>query len=241
MRRAPLLLLLLLLPAVLRAQPDLGKQDAWGDKEKKEFLEYLRSGQGAAAPGQVRSVKLEGTSSKSWSPRKPFYLSAAFAADSLMTVGGNGALRREGLGLGPKVLAGGHIFTWLRYYAGAMNTPFRQEKIDGTRPLVNHFQFPVGLEVALVPLGTPHTRYLLLRAGTAAHYFDGRGQAASDFKTPLLGWQTSWNGGLGYEWQISDTRWRLNGLVEGYHYMLRQGSTARFSGLGFTLGAVYTF
>ena len=45
----PGLLALLLLPVLAAAQPDLTKQEAWSDKEKKEFLQYLRSGQGGGA------------------------------------------------------------------------------------------------------------------------------------------------------------------------------------------------
>ena len=73
------------------------------------------------------------------------------------------------------------------------------------------------------------------------HYFDARGHTSTEFRTPLLGWQSAYNAGLGYEWQFADTRWRVHTLVEAYRYMIRQGATARFYGLGMTLGLVYTF
>ena len=242
-----LLLSLLLVPALAAAQPDLSKQETWRDKEKKEFLQYLRSGQGgAAAAGSAEaSVKSVRGASKEGGgmsmPRKPRYVSLSLLTDSVLPLTGGNTVRREGLGLGAKVLAGGHVFTWLRYYAGVQGTRFRQEKLDGSRPVVTHLQTPAGLEVALVPLGTAQTQYLLLRGGAALHYFSAKGHAAADFRTPLLGWQATVNAGLGYEWQIPDTRWRINTLVEGYRYLVRQGSTARFYGLGFTLGTVYTF
>lgn len=234
-------LLLLLLPAASFAQPDLKKQDAWGDKEKKEFLQYLRSGQAAAPAGDVKNVKMEGVEDRPSPPKKPFFLTTTLSQDTIITVAGNGSLLQEGSAVGPKILMGGHIFTWLRYYVGGMYTRFRQEKLDGSRPLVTHYQVPAGFELALIPLGTPHTRYLILRGGTAIHNFAAPGQVSSDFRTPLLGWQTTFNAGLGYEWQIADSLWRVHGLVEGYKSMIRQGNTARFYGLGFTFGVVRTF
>jgi hypothetical protein len=158
-----------------------------------------------------------------------------------VTVTGSGGLRREGTGFGPKLVAGGHVFTWMRWFAGAQQSRFRQEKLDGTQPLVTHLQFPAGIEVALVPLGTAQTQYLLLRAGAAAHSFESKGNTSSDFRTPLIGWQTSLNAGIGYEWQIPDTRWRVNAVLEGYKSMMRSRSTARFYGGGLALGTVYTF
>jgi len=234
-------LLLLLLPTTLWALPDLDHQEAWGDKEKKEFLQYLRSGQGAATDAQNKSVKTTAPAGGYAPARKPRFLTLSFATDSVITVPGNGYVRREGTGFGPKILVGAHLFTWLRYYGGAEFTRFDQQLVDGSKALVTHLQFPVGLEVALVPLGTAQTQYLLLRGGVALHSFEASHHSASDFRSPLLGQQTSVNAGLGYEWQIPDTRWRINTLMEGYKYLARQGSTARFYGLGFTLGTVYTF
>lgn len=232
---------LLLLPAFASAQPDMSRQGAWTEKEKAEFLHYLRSGQPAVPKGQAKNVQpAQSSEAAERAPRKPRFVSLALSSDSPITVDGGGVVRREGSGLGPRLLAGGHVFTWLRYYGGAMGSRFRQEKLDGTKPLVTHLQFPAGLEVALVPLGTRQTQYLLLRGGTALHRFSSS-TPADQFKTPLNGWQVSLNAGLGYEWQISDTRWRLHALLEGYKSLARQSNTARFYGLGFTLGTVYTF
>lgn len=233
--------LLLLAAAAAAAQPDLTKQSAWGDKEKKEFLQYLRSDAPAIPSGQAKSLKTESDSGHRLSgARKPKFASLSVVSDSFMTVAGNGSIRREGTGLGPRLLLGGHTFTFLRYYAGAGATRLRMGTRDGGSPLVTHLHFPAGLELALVPLGTPQTRYLLLRGGPALHYFSSS-RAASDFHTPVLGWHASWNAGLGYEVQIPDTRWRVNFLLEGYKDMVRRKSTARFYGLGASLGTVFTF
>ncbi|MBI4348813.1 MAG: hypothetical protein HY553_18385 [Elusimicrobia bacterium] len=233
------LLLALLLPSFALGQPDMSRQGAWTEKEKKEFLEYLRSGGQAAPKGQAKEIPMPEAPSAA-GPRKPFFVSLAFTTDTPVTLAGNAAVRREGTGLGPKLLAGGHVFTWLRYYAGVSGNRFRLQKLDGTKPLVTHLQIPAGFEIALVPLGTPHTQYLLLRGGAALHRFSSSTPAAQ-FVTPLDGWQGTVNAGIGYEWQIHDSGWRVHALLEGYKDVVRQSPTARFYGLGFTLGTVYTF
>ena len=77
---------------------------------------------------------------------------------------------------------------------------------NGQKARLNHYEFPAGFELALIPLGTPHTRYVLLRGGVAVHYIQGNRRDA-DFDTTLLGVRGTWNAGLGYEWQIAETNW----------------------------------
>ena len=234
------LLLVSLLSAPALAQPDLSRQNAWTEKEKKAFIEFLRSGSGAAMPGgSVKSVALppdEGVTTV----RKAAYLTAGFAGEALFTVAGNGSVLREGSGLGPRVLYGSHLFSWVRWYAGAQGNRFLQSKHDGTRESVTHLQFPVGIELALVPLGTPQTRYLVLRGGVAGHFFEAS-SPREEFRTPLLGPQGSWNVGLGYEWQVPESNWRLHAAADGYHSLIRRSSSARFFGVGLSGGLTYTF
>ncbi|MBI4667595.1 MAG: hypothetical protein HY747_00150 [Elusimicrobia bacterium] len=105
---------------------------------------------------------------------------------------------------------------------------------------VREFQAPSGLELALIPLGTPHTRYIILRGGASAHYFTKpKGYQSNDFEAPLQGLRGAWNLGLGYEWQIADSNWRIHTLLEGYKSFERRGSD-RFFGAGLTAGFVYT-
>ncbi|MFA6434597.1 MAG: hypothetical protein WCW52_07875 [Elusimicrobiales bacterium] len=229
--------LIALNPAFPRAQPlpDLRNQEAWGEKEKKEFLGFLRSDQPMPA-GQVRYLSPENSSRRA--PSKARYASLALAADTLILETGGGGNKTETVTAGPKLLVGGHIFSWVRYYAGVKYNRIGLEKPDGSRAHLAHYEAPLGLELALIPLGTPHTRYVLLRGGVSSHYFSG-GPGKSDLKEPLRGWRAAWNLGLGYEWQFSNSNWRFNSLAEGYRSFA--GNGARFYGLGLTAGFVYTF
>jgi hypothetical protein len=113
-----------------------------------------------------------------------------------------------------------------------------QDKLDGTRAHFAHVEVPLGLELALIPLGTPHTRYFILRGGVSSHHFIGAGKK-TDFKAPLLAWRPAWNLGLGYEWQFDNSNWRFHSVAEGYRSFAGKG--APFYGIGLSTGFVYTF
>ncbi|MGD9643949.1 MAG: hypothetical protein AB7V08_14615 [Elusimicrobiales bacterium] len=222
--------------ALRAAPPDLREQAAWGDKEKKEFLNYLNSGQGAPVAGQVKRVAAENGIRVQ---RKARYASLGLASDTLVLEKPGGGTRTETTTVGAKLLVGGHLFSWVRYYAGLKYNRVGQERLDGTRAHLGHVEAPAGLELALIPLGTPHTRYALLRAGVSSHFFSGP-DARSEFAAPLRGWHPAWNLGLGYEWQFDNSPWRAHALAEGYRAFPRSGKPG-FRGLGLTAGFVYTF
>ena len=215
--------------------PNLKNQAAWGDKEKKEFLGFLKSSQPIPA-GQVKQIAAGDSVRRA--PSKARYASLALVTDTIILDTGAGRTTTETATLGPKLLVGGHIFSWVRYYAGVKYNRIGQEKLDGSKAHLSHLEVPLGLELALIPLGTPHTRYFLLRGGVSEHYFYG-GAKKSEFKAPLLGWRPAWNLGLGYEWQFDNSNWRFHSLAEGYRSF--SGGGAQFYGIGLTAGFVYTF
>lgn len=227
----------LILMNAAHAVPDLSSQGKWGNGEKKQFLKYLRSGKQMPIKGEVRSVSEPSYTGVS-SSKKPLYLSASFLTNTMFLEGRDKVRRAVSSNLGGRFVFGGHLFSWVRYYTGVQYTAIDQKRRDGRDARLNHYQIPVGLELALIPLGTPHTRYVLLRGGISAHYVEGNAND-EDFDTSLLGVRGSYNLGLGYEWQISNTRWRINGLVEGMRSISREKGS-KFSGAGVTLGAVYT-
>lgn len=225
-------------PSLLAQTPaDLKKQDAWTDRDKKEFIKFLKAGPALPAEGEVKAVAAPaGGAVKA---RKARYITLGGFSDTVLTVAADEKVNTEATSAGPKLLVGGHIFSWVRYYAGAGYTRVKQAKLDGTRASLNHFRVPVGVELALIPLGTPHTRYVLLRGGLSAHRFSS-GADKSEFGTSLLGWHGSYDIALGYEWQFADTNFRVHALAEGYRSILRSG-TAKFYGVGLAGGVVYTF
>ncbi len=216
--------------------PDLKKQRAWGDGEKQQLLQYLNSGSKPKISGTVKGGEVKPATEEA---RRPWYVNVSAVTDTVFTVGGGDALSRESTAVGPRLIVGGHLFSWVRLYGGAQYTRFRMRKLDDTRDLVNHLQIPIGVELALVPLGTPQTRYIVLRGGYSWHQFSSK--TPRELKRPLDGWNGSWNLGLGYEWQIPETKWRVNALFEGYSSLLRQNNTVRFYGVGASIGAVWAF
>ncbi len=216
--------------------PDLGNQAAWGEKEKKEFLDYLKTNKQIPAGGQVKYVSPE--KSAGGSPSKAGYLTLNVVTDTMLLDEGGGKTKTETANIGPKLILGGHMFSWVRYYTGFKYTAIGQNRLNGGRARLSHSEIPLGIELALIPLGTPQTRYILLRGGVSAHYISGASK--SDFASPILGWRAAWNLGAGYEWQIPDSRWRINILTEAYRAFSSKGPP-RFSGLGLTSGLAYTF
>lgn len=234
-----LLPLLALCPARSGAAdlPDMRKQAAWGEKEKKEFLGFLKTNQAVPA-GQVKAVA-GGNGNGRAAPHRARYASLGLVSDTMIVDAGAGRTKTETTTLGGKLLVGGHLFSWVRYYAGVKYNRVGADKLDGTRAHLSHLEVPAGLELALIPLGTPHTRYVLLRGGVSSHRFSGPANK-TDFSAPLLGWHPAWNIGLGYEWQFDNSNWRFHSLAEGYRSFYRSGKT-QFYGLGITAGFVYTF
>ena len=228
------LVLLSLPPLCAESLPNLKNQAAWGEKEKKDFLGFLKSNQPMPA-GQVKYTSPE---KGQRSPSKARYASLTLITDTMILDVGGGRTKTERTTIGPKLLAGGHIFSWVRYYTGVKYNRVGQDKLDGTRTRLSHVEIPLGLELALIPLGTPHTRYFLLRGGVSSHHFSGPAKK-SDFKAPLLGWHPAWNLGLGYEWQFDSSNWRFHTLAEGYRSF--SGNGTQFYGIGLTTGFVYTF
>ncbi len=237
MRKLLLACLLLCRPAAdLRAAalPDLHSQAAWGPVEKKEFLQFLDSGRGLPA-GNVRSVSYSAPASPA---RKARYAALDAFWEEVTADAGAGKTRAEPSSPGAELLLGAHLFSWVRYYAGLKYSTVGQRELDGSTARLAHLEAPLGIELALIPLGTPHTRYVLLRGGLSGHYFTGPVRK-SDFAAPLLGWHPSWDLGAGYEWQFYDSRWRFHALAE--YYSSFGGDGAQFHGAGLSAGFAYTY
>lgn len=240
MKSSPLLIAaLLLLPCAAAAQklPDLGGQAGWTDKEKQEFLKYIRSDQAPVPQGQVKAQSSAARASASARVRKARYAALGLSAESLSVDDSAARISDDTSGLGPRLLVGGHLFSWVRYYSGLRYGRYSQVRLDGGSARLSHLEIPAGIELALIPLGTPHTRYVLIRGGVSLHNFYGAPKA--EFADPLLGWRKAWNLGLGYEWQFPDSNWRANVTAEGYRSF--SGRSPQFHGLGAGVSIVRTF
>lgn len=227
--------LLLAAPACAQRLPDLGRQAAWTEKEKREFLEYIKSDRTAVPSGQVKAWPASRYAAAA--ARRARYLTLGFSAEEFSTENSAARVSSVSSGLGPRLLIGGHLFSWVRYYGGFRYGRLGQERLDGTVARLSHLSVPAGLELALIPLGTPHTRYILVRGGVSAHNFAGARKA--EFADPLVGWRLAWNLGLGYEWQFSNSNWRANLAAEGYKSF--SGRSPQFYGMGASAGVTYTF
>ncbi|HAZ11163.1 MAG: hypothetical protein A2X86_08670 [Bdellovibrionales bacterium GWA2_49_15] len=223
--------------------PNFKNQGAWTSGDKKAFIDYLESGKQAPISGNVQtpqqSVEPRSEDAINFDFGKAMYVNFSVLTNSMYTVGSDNVRHSVSNNLGAKILVGGHIFSWVRSYFGMQYSGMDQKMKNGQKARLNHYEFPAGFELALIPLGTPHTRYVLLRGGVAAHYIEGNRRDA-DFDTTLLGLRGTWNGGLGYEWQIAETNVRVNLLLEGFKSMSKENGS-KYIGAGLTSGVAYTF
>jgi len=218
------------------ALPDLGNQRSWGSSEKKAFIQFLESGKQIPVSGNVKYISDRPEISSAHHKAK--YVTLNLVANSIFTVGEDNVKHTISSNLGGKILIGGHLFSWVRYYTGFQYNALDQKMKNGQNARLNHYEFPIGMELALIPLGTPQTRYVILRGGVSAHYIEGN-KHNTDFDNSLLGLRGSWNLGLGYEWQIPNTSFRFHALLEGMQSISKEKGS-KFTGAGLTTGFVYT-
>jgi hypothetical protein len=214
-------MLVLLLSVAFAASPSMSNQRAWTESDKKAFLDYLDTGRGAPVDGQVKDVAASSTSEAPAYPRgygrKPVFVTLEGIGQLMVTESADASGDSHDTAFGPRLLVGGHLFSWVRYFTG-----IEYSSLAGQ----SHVQIPFGIELALIPLGAPHTQYFLLRGGAGAHFFGG----------DLRG---SWNFGLGYEWQISESPFRFHALAES---QLTLGAPdRRFYSLGLVAGLAFMF
>ncbi|HVA65567.1 MAG TPA: hypothetical protein VNK24_01420 [Elusimicrobiota bacterium] len=217
------------------AAPSLGDQRAWTRQDKATFLRYLNSKQ-PMQTGQVRQVYLSenrtAPSHAAWS------LELGPASTTLFPFSEKGGESTARGTLGVRALYERHLTPWLRAYAGLEAESLRQNRTDGSTAELMRWSVPAGIEFALVPLATPQTRYVLLRVGLAASQVSGA--PGSDFSSPAVGTSAAWDIGLGYEWQIPNSSWRVNAAVDGLRSMGDRNGVGYY-GLGSTLALVRTF
>ncbi len=215
--------------------PPLNDQKDWTDQDKREFLDYLQSNQ-PMPKGKARNIALPpgalGTESPAWA------LELAPETVTLYPYDQNGyGPTAEGL-LGARALYERHFFTWMRGYAGFEGVPMDEKENSGATAELVRWAIPVGLEFALVPLGTSQTRYVILRAGVEAA--DMTGAPAGAFAAPLAGPSAAWDVALGWERQFPDTHWRMNIALDGLHSITNPGGVG-YVGFGATAEFAYTF
>jgi hypothetical protein len=215
--------------------PPLGDQKDWTDQDKREFLDYLRSNQ-PMPKGEARDIALpRGTVA---AERPAWALELAPATVTIYPYDKNGYGSTAGGLLGARALYERHFFTWVRGYAGFEGVPMDEKESSGATADLVRWAIPVGLEFALVPLGTSQTRYVILRAGVEAA--DMTGAPAGSFLTPLTGPSAAWDVALGWERQIPDTHWRMNIALDGLHSITSPGGVG-YVGFGATAALAYTF
>lgn len=223
--------------------PPLSRQQTWTEKDKADFLKYLNSNQPSAS-GQSKELVLPSEqkaaeAGKKWSSHAARALEIGPAATVIYPFTQEGHIVTATPMYGGRMLYVQHFRPWIRGYLGLEVSAMRQRHKDDTWGRMTRWAVPVGLEFALVPLATPQTRYVLLRMGVVGSHVASPDQR-SDFVAPIIGDSAAWNIGLGYEWQLADSNWRVNAAFDGLRAMEKKDEVGYY-GLGGTIGLAYTF
>ncbi len=197
--------------ANLKAAPDLSNQRGWSFQDKKEFLQQLESNQ----PMPTGEVQYWQTPARD-NLKQARFLSLSLGYEGFYCFDSEEKLLGDTQSFSSRLVYGWHLFSWVRFYAGLGYSKFEIPRPDATPHRIAHWKLPVAIELALIPLGTPHTRYVLLRFGANLHYFKEEKRSDDDAPTLNLGTRRSYNIGVGYEWQIAESNWRINTVLEGY-------------------------
>ena len=218
--------------------PSMHDQKAWTEADKAKFLQFLNTTGGSMPGGDVAAGTpgTEGFGYVSHAARSLEFSPTFLNLYPMSSQRYSGTVHGT---VGAKMLVERHVTPWLRWYAGLEYDGLHQRKRDGETSRLSRWAVPAGVEFALVPLATPQTRYVLIRLGLVACDVVGAGKRG-DYEAPLLGATVAYNLGLGYEWQIADTPWRVNATFDGLRSIANRAGVAYY-GLGLTAGVAYTF
>jgi len=216
------------------AMPDLKQQKGWGPGEKKAFLRFLESG-ASSGRSRIRYVPVN-SSMVPGSSRRPLFVGTSLVYEKLFSAGKDTNVRETASQAGGRFVLGGHIYSWLRLFSGLTYTQMNRKTLDQKTQNVRHFQVPLLIEAPLIPLGTSHTNYLLIRGGASYHWL--RGAEKDDLFNPVEDWDIRF--GVGYEWQIYNSRFRYNIVLEGYEARPVSENRSEFSSFGVNFGLILT-
>lgn len=218
--------------------PPLQDQKAWTPQDKAEFLRFLNSTGAPRMPSGSVSAQAPAAEGIAFHAARSLELGPDFL-ELFPLSNGHYSGSVHGTAPGVKALGERHITPWLRAYGGLEYDRLSQQQLSGNTVGLTRWAIPAGLEFALVPLATPQTRYVLVRTGIVAGDVAGPG-SRGDYRAPVLGASAAFDLGLGYEWQLSSTPWRLNAAIDGLRSISSRAGVAYY-GMGLTAGAVYTF
>ncbi len=215
--------------------PNLKNQKKWSASEKNNFFKFLKK-EGGLDDAPNKSVTLESELSQSLvGDHYGTYLGAGYRFHSIFFHD----LEKTDWGSflhGPELTLGRPLLSWFRLALSASYV-VNQNSARSPIPRLSRRLHGIGAalfaEAALIPLGSPFTRYLLLRAGMSVEQLWSRDNAVTRFRASPLA-------SAGYEWQLGENFFRFNALIQA-SYPILGPQTERYLEVGPQLGLAYVF
>lgn len=233
------------------SRPQLAGQQNWSKKDKDQFIQSIkgsgsifdRNKKVAISPRPEERAKIGNHDSK--------YIMMHYDGGRSLS------LSTQNFGVnhyrhGPAIYFGNHLFSWIRYALGTEYHQVRMKMLPYDYYYLSEITIPLWFEFALIPLGSPHTRYLILRSGLQGNYLWGKTEEITqlnlnnpEIKTStespdVLGLSTYWITGLGYEWQLGENFWRVH-VLANVQVPLTQRHLRKFINLNTSIGTSYVF
>ncbi len=246
MKASYLILLVILLNVSVFAKPSLKNQSKWSNKQKDEFIKYALQGSPSPSSKKIKVLKENSThsdQSTTWSGDSGKFMSLSYHGGYTFA---EDPLDYSQYEHGATLLAGDHLFSWVRIASGIRYFKVNGQINNRVDYSLNKLVVPFQGELALIPLGFPHTEYLLLKVGIAINYLWANQEGEELLRDvtqvkydPSLGFSSEWLTSIGYEWQLGENFWRIH-LTLDAHFPLKSLSSNSVS-LYSSLGTSYVF
>jgi len=229
----------------LNSNPNLKRQQKWTKKEKDNFINGIQRNRGATYQDKDITLFEKTDQNKLFGNHAGKYLSLSYHLGRYTSLAGDN-FGYNSYTNGPLLLWGDHLFSWVRFALGAQYSKIRIKLKEYDYASFDKVSVPTFIELALIPLGSPHTRYLIFRGGVIGDYVWGSKAAkeAMNFNNEsnlnILGLTGSWYSLAGYEWQLGENFWRIHVAMD-LQVPFKVKPDERYINIGMNVGVSYVY
>ena len=227
------------------ANPNLKRQQKWNKNEKDNFINGIQKNKGATYQDKDITLAEKADQNKIFGNHAGKYLSFSYHLGRYTSLAGDN-WGYNSYTNGPLLLWGDHLFSWVRFAIGAQYSRIKIKLEQFAYTNLDKVSIPSFIELALIPLGSPHTRYLIFRGGIIGEYVWGSKtsidamDSINESNLNILGLTGSWYSLVGYEWQLGENFWRIHVAMD-LQMPFKVKHDERYINIGMNVGVSYVY